>query len=80
LQKELQDERTEKKQNKAREAVAAQDKHLAQMRELEKTFNKTLEEKEEALLQVMQKNEGITLKMDSMRREVDGLLKLVDER
>jgi hypothetical protein len=80
LQRELEEERTEKKKAKAREAVAAQDKHLSQMRDLEKTFNKTLQQKEEELQQVMQRNEGFTLKMDSMKREVDGLLKLVDER
>lgn len=80
LQGELDDERTKKKNIKARDAVAAHDKHLSAMRELEKTFNKTLQEKDEELEQVMQRNEGFTLKMDSMRREVDGLLKLVDER
>lgn len=80
LQKELEDERTEKKKVKAREVVAAQDKHLSQMRELEKTLNKTLQEKEDNLEEVMKRNEGFTLKMDSMKREVDGLLKLVDER
>ena len=80
LQGELDDERTKRKNIKARDAVAAHDKHLSAMRELEKTFNKTLQEKDEELEQVMQRNEGFTLKMDSMRREVDGLLKLVDER
>jgi hypothetical protein len=73
-------ERSEKKKAKDREAVAAQDKLLSQMRNLEKTFAKTLEEKEEELEQVMQRNEGNKLKMDSMKREVDGLLRLVDER
>eukprot|EP00804_Cyclotella_cryptica_P019246 CCRYP_006146-RA/>CCRYP_006146-RA protein AED:0.18 eAED:0.18 QI:127/1/1/1/0.66/0.75/4/282/1677 len=80
LQNELEMERAEKKKAKAREAVAAQDKHLSQMRELEKSYNKILKEKEDELEQVMQRNEGITLKMDSMKREVDGLLRLVDER
>lgn len=80
VQTQLDEERAEKKKAKAREAVAAQDKHLSQMRDLEKTFNNTLKEKEEELEQVMKRNEGFTLKMDSMKREVDGLLKLVDER
>jgi hypothetical protein len=80
LQNELKMERSEKKKAKDREAVAAQDKLLSQMRNLEKTFAKTLEEKEEELEQVMQRNEGNKLKMDSMKREVDGLLRLVDER
>ena len=80
LQKELEEERVEKKKAKARDVVAAQDKHLSQMRELEKTFNNNLQQKEQELEQVMKRNEGFALKMDSMKREVDGLLKLVDER
>lgn len=80
LQSELQEERTEKKKTKARDKVAAQDKHLSQMRDLEKSYNKQLEEKDKELVQMMKRNEGFTLKIDSMKREIDGLLKLVDER
>jgi hypothetical protein len=79
LENELRLER-EKNKRANREEVASQDKYLAQMRDLEKTYNKTLKEKEDKLEEVMKRNEGMGLKMDSMKREVDGLLKIVDER
>lgn len=80
LKTELLLERGKKEKDKARKDVASQDKFLAQMRDLEKKFNVNLKEKEDELKQVMQRNEGMRLKMDSMKFEVDGLIKLVDER
>ncbi|KAL7445246.1 hypothetical protein ACHAXM_011926 [Skeletonema potamos] len=80
LQNELTLERDKKEKDKARKEVASQDKFLSQMRDLEKKFNTDLKEKDEELQKVMQRNEGMRLKMDSMKREVDGLIKLVDER
>ena len=80
LQSELSSTRDKKDKDRARKEVASQDRFLAQMRELEKKFNANLKEKEDELEKVMQRNEGMRLKMDSMKREVDGLIKLVDER
>ena len=80
LKHELSLERDKKEKDKARKEVASQDKFLSQMRELEKKFNTDLKEKDDELQAVMQRNEGMRLKMDSMKREVDGLIKLVDER
>ncbi|KAK1742885.1 GRIP and coiled-coil domain-containing protein [Skeletonema marinoi] len=80
LQHELSLERDKKEKDKARKEVASQDKFLSQMRELEKKFNTDLKEKDDELQNVMQRNEGMRLKMDSIKREVDGLIKLVDER
>eukprot|EP00985_Skeletonema_marinoi_P005041 scaffold2181_cov164-Skeletonema_marinoi.AAC.4 len=80
LQHELSLERDKKEKDKARKEVASQDKFLSQMRELEKKFNTDLKEKDDELQKVMQRNEGMRLKMDSIKREVDGLIKLVDER
>lgn len=80
LESALSSTRDKKDKDKARKEVASQDKFLAQMRELEKKFNANLKEKEDELEKVMQRNEGMRLKMDSMKREVDGLIKLVDER
>jgi len=80
LQNELSAEREFKNKAKARAEVASQDKYLGQMRELEKKFNASLKMKEDELEEVMKRNEGMTLKMDSMKREVEGLAKIVDER
>ncbi|KAL7495325.1 hypothetical protein ACHAWT_003739 [Skeletonema menzelii] len=80
LKHELSLERDKKEKDKERKEVASQDKFLSQMRELEKKFNTDLKEKDDELQAVMQRNEGMRLKMDSMKREVDGLIKLVDER
>ncbi len=80
LRQELSLERDKKEKDKARKEVASQDKFLSQMRELEKKFNNDLKEKDDELQTVMERNEGMRLKMDSMKHEVDGLIKLVDER
>jgi len=80
LKQELSLEREKKEKDKARKEVASQDKFLAQVRELEKKFNTDLKEKDDELQTVMERNEGMRLKMDSMKHEVDGLIKLVDER
>ena len=80
LQAELDDERDTKTKNQARKEVASQDKFLKQVREMEKQCNAQLEEKENQLQEVMKRNEGMGLKLNTLKREVDGLAKLVDER
>lgn len=80
LQSELLSERDVKKKAKARDEVASQDKYLRQMRDLEKKFNDILKVKEEELSAVIQRNEGMGLQMDTLKREVAGLARIVDER
>ena len=80
LHNELSLERNKKEKDKSRKEIASQDKFLSQVRELEKKFNSDLKEKDDELQTIMQRNEGMQLKMDSMKHEVDGLIKLVDER
>ena len=80
LQAELDDERETKKKDHARKEVASQDKFLKQVREMEKQCNAQLEEKENQLQEAMKRNEGMGLKLNTLKREVDGLAKIVDER
>jgi len=80
LQAELDDEKETKKKDQARKEVASQDKFLKQVREMEKQCNAQLEEKENQLREVTKRNEGMALKLNTLKREVDGLAKLVDER
>ena len=80
LQEELTAERELKKNAKARNEVASQDKFLKQMRALEKKFSGTIREQEDQISDLSERNEGLTLKMNTLKREVDGLTKIVDER
>ncbi len=80
LNSELFSEREMKKKVKVRDEVASQDKHLKQMRELEKKFNDVLNGKEEELRVAVRRNEGMGLQIETMKREVSGLSKIVDER
>ena len=50
------------------------------MRELEKKFNELLKGKDEELTVAVQRNEGMLLQIDTLKREVSGLAKIVDER
>mmetsp|Transcript_13425 Transcript_13425/g.29021 ORF Transcript_13425/g.29021 Transcript_13425/m.29021 type:complete len:661 (+) Transcript_13425:1219-3201(+) len=50
------------------------------MRELEKKFTGTIRENEEKLEEARKVNEGMGLKIETLKREVDGLSKIVDER
>jgi len=80
LESELLSERDVKQKTKARDEVASQDKYLKQMRELEKKFNELLKGKDEELTVAVQRNEGMLLQIDTLKREVSGLAKIVDER
>jgi len=80
VESELLNEREMKKKANARDEVASQDKFLKQMRELEKKFSGTIRDQENKISEAAQRNEGMSLQMDTLKREVDGLTKLVDER
>lgn len=56
------------------------DKCLSKMRKLEVEFNERLDAKENDLAEVVQKNQGMRLKLDAVQRELEGTSKLLEAR
>ena len=65
---------------KASNDPSIHDKCLANMRKLEKEFNERLDAKENDFSEVVRKNEGMRLKLDAVKRELEGTSKLLETR
>uniref|UniRef100_A0A7S4J5E0 GRIP domain-containing protein n=1 Tax=Odontella aurita TaxID=265563 RepID=A0A7S4J5E0_9STRA len=74
----LREEITNQKGQEKHKVVASHDKCLAQMRKLEEGYEQKLRIKDEEMSEVMRKNEGMGLKMDAMKRELEGTKTMVD--
>jgi len=80
LKTELQNERDTKKKSSAKDDVAAQDKFLKQMRDLEKKFAGTIKDQESELRDVKQRNGEMESKINSLNRDVSKLTKTIADR
>jgi hypothetical protein len=80
LKTELQNERDTKKKSSAKDDVAAQDKFLKQMRDLEKKFAGTIKDQESELRDVKQRNGEMESKINSLNRDVSKLTKTITDR
>lgn len=80
LKIELQNERDTKKKSSAKDDVAAQDKFLKQMRDLEKKFAGTIKDQESELRDVKQRNGEMESTISSLNRDVSKLTKTIANR
>jgi hypothetical protein len=67
-------------EHKASNDPSIHDKCLSKMRQLEVEFNGRLDAKENDFAEVVRKNEGMRLKLDAVKRELEGTSKLLEAR